>query len=145
MVTYLIAYSVFLITDVQKEANFIKWINLSLAITFRLVIIGIRIVFEYIVERVSRSTIYAFLAAVSFIFSGHIMPQKDLNLLIVAVVDLGVVITLAVFAVSIKCLVSRKHHITLACRKIFYALALTFFILYVAFITAVAIINHVQR
>eukprot|EP00347_Sterkiella_histriomuscorum_P019511 403341353 len=144
VVAYLIAYSIFLITDVQQDSSFIKWINLGLAITFRLVIIGIRVIFEYIVERVARSIFYAMLAAVSFIFSGHVMPEKDINLLIVAVVDLGVIIILLIYAVSIKCL-SKRQNITLACRKAFNTVALILFISYCVFITTIAIVNHVQR
>jgi hypothetical protein len=121
---------------------FIKWINLGLAITIRVVIIGIRIVFEYIVERVDKSTIYAFLAAISFIFSGHIMPNYDTILLMVLLVDVSILILLVIYAICIKCL-SRRHNITLACRRVFYTLATILFILYCLFITAVALTNTV--
>ena len=51
----------------------------------------------------------------SFIFSAHILPRNELNLVIVAAVDLGLINILLVYAFLIKCL-SRRHNITLRCK-----------------------------
>ena len=71
---YLISYSVYLITQVHQNTHFVVWINFGIATTFRLVIIGIRVVFEYVVQRIALSTIYLFLASISFLYSAHVMP-----------------------------------------------------------------------
>ena len=67
-----------------------------------------------------------------------------MSLLIVAIVDLALVVTLFLYIVLIKC-ISRRHNLTLKCRKVFNVIAVVLFISYLTFITAVAIANHVQR
>lgn len=120
------------------------WINFGIATTFRIIIIGIRVVFEYVVQRIALSTIYLFLASLSFLYSAHVMPQFYFSLLAVAAVDLGLVISLVTFIFMIKCL-SRKQNMTLKCRQVFHVIALVLFIGYIAFVTAIAIMNYVQR
>ncbi len=112
---FLMSFSVYLITQAQENQHFIVWINFGIATTFRIVIIGIRVLFEYLVERIALSTIYLFLASISFLYSAHVMPQFYFSLLVVAIVDLGLVILLVTFIVMIKCL-SRKQNMTLKCR-----------------------------
>lgn len=87
---------------------------------------------------------HAFVAVASFIYSGHIMPKHQEYWLIVMTVDLSIIVFLLLFAAGIK-IFTRRHHITLACSKVFQALALIFFITYGVFITAVAFINNIER
>ena len=87
---------------------------------------------------------HGFVAVTSFIYSGHVMPMHEIYWLMVMTVDLSIIALLLFFAGGIK-LFSRRHHITLACRKVFVAIAIASFILYGLFITAVAFINYIQR
>lgn len=115
-----------------------------MATFIRVFLIGIRIVFEFIVERVNRSTICLLMASSSFIYSGHIMPLHEEFWLIVMIVDLSLLLAILIFAGSIK-IFAKRHNITIACRKAFIKIAIASCIFYALFITAMSFINHIQR
>ena len=88
---------------------------------------------------------YCFIATTSFIYTGHCLVQFYVNLTIVALVDLAVVLTLLIYAASIKFIAKKRHNITLACKKVYLIIALICYSLYIAFISGISFTNHIQR
>jgi cell division protein FtsW (lipid II flippase) len=100
------------------------------------------VVFEYIVSRVNRSTVYVLTAMVSFIFSAHVLPERNEILLAVIFVDIGILATIFILFLSIKCC-TRTHNLMLACKPVFEKIVQVGLVVYCVFITAVALANTI--
>lgn len=93
---------------VRKE---VIWINFGIALSIRITIIAFRVFFEFIVKRISKSSMYTFTMLASYVFSAHCLPSYRINYMmapIVLYVDLGVIGIFTLIIVSIKIL-TRKH------------------------------------
>ena len=126
--------------------KYIVWVNFGLATTVRILIVGMRIVFEFIVKWISRSTMYAITALFSFIYSSHTLPPKEFPLMvnIVLYVDVSLLGILFLYVFMIK-LCAKKFHKVIFWKKLFFKISILAMILYGLFIVIVALFNHIHR
>lgn len=127
------------------ESRFI-WINLGFIVLIRFLIVVMRILFEFLVRRIQRSTSYLVIALFSFVPSSHILPNPGDYYIpkVVLIVDCCMSGVLILYIFLAKRL-SPKFHITVKMKSLFNYLFGAVCVSYVCFILGLALYNHIQR